>query len=83
VFETVLLPEARAVRDALNEEDRADVDRITHLLEINPWADDATKFTAAIGQRTVGVYDDGRWEMVYRIVDDRFIKVLGITRIKG
>jgi hypothetical protein len=30
-----------------------------------------------------GVYDDGRWEVAYRILDDRFIEIVGIHRIDG
>ena len=34
-----------------------------------------------LGSVGMGVYDDDRWEVVYRIVDDRFIEVLGISRV--
>jgi hypothetical protein len=81
VFETVLLPEARAARDALSHAERADVDRVLRLLELNPWADGVTRFTLVLGGVGMGVYDDERWEIVYRILDDRFIEVVGISRI--
>ena len=81
MFEAVLLPEARAVRDALREEDRADINRIVRLLELNPWADGTVKFTMSIGRWAAGVYDDGRWEVVYRVIDERFIEVIGMSRI--
>ena len=83
MFEAILLPAARAAYDRLSGDEQADVDRIIRLLELNPWADDTTKFTTTIGRRTAGVYDDDRWELVYRIVDDRFIEVLGISRVAG
>jgi hypothetical protein len=83
VFEAILADEARAAYDGLTDEDRTEVDRIIRLLEINPWTDDATKFATYIGRWAAGVYDDDRWEVVYRIVDDRFIDVIGISRIEA
>jgi hypothetical protein len=61
--------------------DQAEVDRIITLLELNPWSDDISKFTAVLERWAAGVYDDGRWEVIYRVVDDRFIEVVGMTRI--
>jgi hypothetical protein len=81
VFEAIYLPEARATREALSDEERADIDRIVRLIEINPWADDTTKFAVRIGRWMAGVYDDDRWEVVYRVVDDRFIEIAGINRV--
>jgi hypothetical protein len=52
-------------------------------LEADPWADDNTKFTGLVGRWAAGVFDDGRWELVYRIVDNRFIEIVGISRIGG
>jgi hypothetical protein len=83
VFEAILLPDARRARDRLAEVDRREVNRIIRLLELNPWADNTTKFVVNLGQDIAGVYDDNRWEVVYRIVDDRFIEVIGISRISG
>ncbi|MGH2584883.1 MAG: hypothetical protein ACRDJE_08220 [Dehalococcoidia bacterium] len=83
MFEAILLPEARAARDLLNDEDRIEVNSIIQILELNPWTDDITKFTVVINDVGLGVYDDGRWEVVYRVVDDRFIEVIGISHIRG
>jgi hypothetical protein len=58
VFEAVLLAEARAARDVLSDAERANVDRILHLLELNPWADGVTKFTVVLSGVGVGIYDD-------------------------
>ena len=38
-------------------------------------------FTAVLAGRVVGLYDDGRWEIAYQLVDDRFIEIVGISRI--
>lgn len=83
MFEAILLERARDAYDALSGEDQADVDRVLRLLELNPWTDDVTRFTAVINDVGVGVYDDDRWEIVYRVVDERFIEVIGISRITG
>lgn len=83
MFAAIFVTEARAVYDQLSGDDQAEVDGIIRLLELNPWADDTTKFTTVIGRWAVGVYDDNRWEVVYRVVDDRFIEVIGFTRIRA
>jgi hypothetical protein len=83
VFEAVLLDDARAAYERLDPNDQADVDRILHLLELSPWTDGVTRFTAVIGDVGMGVYDDDHWEVVYRVVDLRFIEVVGITRIES
>ncbi len=75
MFEAILLDAARAAYDALGGDDRLDVDRVLRLIEVNPWTDDVTKFTVVIDDVGLGVYDDGRWELVYRVVDERFIDV--------
>lgn len=83
MFEAVFLPRARAVYAALSADDRAAVDRITRLIESDLWADGETKFTSLLDRWAAGVYDDGRWEVVYRILNDRSIEVVGISRITG
>jgi len=81
VLETIFDPEVRPNYMALPDAERTDLDRVLRLLELNPWGDDVTKFTAVIRGQPVGVYDDGRWEVAYRIVDDRFLEVVGFTRL--
>jgi hypothetical protein len=81
VFETVLTPEARADYDRLHPDDQAEVDSILDRLERQPGSNDQTQFTVEMPDWTAGVYDDGRWECVYRILDDRFVEVIGIKRI--
>lgn len=83
MFEIALLPEARAALDALNEADQGDVARVLRLLELNPWQDGVVKFVMIVGGVGVGVYDDYRWEIVYRILDERFIEVVGISRVQN
>ncbi|MBI2760130.1 MAG: hypothetical protein HYX51_01725 [Chloroflexi bacterium] len=81
MFEVIYLPAARATRESLSEGERADVDRIVRLIEINPWADDTTKFAVRIGRWMAAVYDDDYWEIVYRVVDDHFVEIVGINRV--
>jgi len=83
VFESILLPDARAERDALKDAERAQVNMIIRLLELDPWGDGETKFTTTMENWVAGVYDDGRWELVYRILDSRFIEIIGFRRINS
>jgi fumarate hydratase subunit beta len=77
VLETVIDPEVRDRYLTLTDEERDDLDRVLQLLELNPWTDNVTKFTATFRGRAVGIYDDGRWEVAYRLVDDRFLEIVG------
>jgi hypothetical protein len=44
---------------------------------------DARQLTLTFGGRTLGICDDGRWEVAYRVVDDQFIEIVGISRLRG
>lgn len=81
MFEAFFPPPVRSAYDSLPDPDKADIDRIVGLLELNPWGDDMIKYALTLGRQTAGIYDDGRWEVVYRVVDDRFIEILGFSRI--
>ena len=81
MYEAVFLDEARAAYDALTAGDREEVDRILERLESDPHGDDVTTFIVRLTGYIAGVYDDGHWEVVYRVVDARFIEVVGIARI--
>ncbi len=83
MFETAFSPEIRVFYDRLEPHEQAQLDQIVRLLELNPWSDSPSKTTVNMGRWAAGVYDDGRWEVVYRVVDDRFIKIVGIGRIGG
>lgn len=83
MFEAVFTPDARTVYDALSDTDQAEVDAVIRLLEIDPQADDETTVSVTLGGIGFGVYDDGRWEIVFRVLDDRFIEVIGISRVSG
>lgn len=79
MYEAILTPEARAARAALTPAQRDALDQTLALLESNPWTDNETKVVARFGAWAAGVYDDGRWEIVYRVVNDRFIEVVGFS----
>ena len=83
MFEAVFAPRARSHYDGLSADEQAQIDEIVHLLESDPWADEETKVVGNMGRWAAGVYDDGRWEVVYRVLDDRFIEIVGISRISG
>ena len=81
MFEAVFLPSARAIYDRLSAIEQDEIDRIVHLIESDPWLDGATKFPVTIDPHAAGVYADGRWEVVYRVVDNRFVEVVGFSRV--
>ena len=81
MFEAVFVPSVRAIYDRLSAIDQAEINAIIRLIEADPWPDGATKYAVTIGPQAGGAYADGRWEVVYRVVDDRFVEVIGISRV--
>jgi hypothetical protein len=81
MFEAVLTDEARAFYEHLTMSKREDLDRILHALEADPSGSAETTALATLGGIGFGVYDDGHWEVMFRVLDDRFIEVVGISRI--
>ncbi len=59
------------------------MDRILEDLERQPGFDERTRITFDMPDWTAGIYDDGRWEIVYRIVDNRFVEIVGIKPINA
>jgi hypothetical protein len=81
VFEAALRAPARAFRDSLDERDRAEVDRLIALIELDPYIDNVHKFLFQINDRIVTIYDNGTWRIGYRIVDNWVVEILSIRRI--
>jgi hypothetical protein len=81
MFEAVLKGQSRAQRAALNPEDRAEVDRLIGLIELDPWLDGVHKFQIVVEPFIMNAYDNRIWQIVYRIADNAFIEVYGIRRI--
>ena len=83
MFEAVIRGQARPVYDALTGTDLAQENAIIGRIEADPWGDDEVIFTVTIGGEVVGVYDDGRWEVAFQLVDDAFIEVVGLSKLNG
>lgn len=81
MFEAVYTPVYRIQRAGLGSDQQDDLDRTVRLLELDPHIDGVTKFRAVAGGEVVSLYDDDRWQIVYRIVDDRFLEMLGVDRV--
>ena len=64
MLETVFDPGVRAKYLALTDEDRESLDHVLRSLELNPEADGLVKFTAFFPGHSVGLDDDGQWEVV-------------------
>lgn len=80
MFEAVSRGGARAAYDQLDLVERAAVDHIIRLIEIGPYVDDARRITVAVPPLVLNAYDDGIWQVTYRVVDP-FIEIYGINRI--
>lgn len=81
MFEVVITGQARSVYDALQDTDLAQVNAIIDRIESDPWGDDEVMFTVVLAGEVMGVFDDGHWEVAFRVVDDAFIEVVGLSKI--
>ncbi len=79
VFEFVLVGRARSMYDAFTPEEQAEIDRAIRLLELDPWPDKIRKSVLAVSPLILNAYDDGRWQITYRVVDYRFIEIFAIS----
>jgi hypothetical protein len=79
MFEAVSRGGARAAYDSLDLVERTEVDHIIRLIEIGPYADDAHRMTVAVPPLVLCAYDNGTWQVTYRVVDP-FIEIYGINR---
>ena len=80
MFEAVFVGRSRAQHAALSAVERSDADRSIHQIELNPWIDGTTKISYLMAPLIFTLYDDDRWRIVYRLVDERFVEIFSITR---
>jgi hypothetical protein len=82
LFEHVFLGRARQQYEALSAEEQEDLDRAIRLLESDPTHDGATKRDLPVPPIIISLFDDGRWRISYRVVDDRFLEIYAIGRAR-
>ena len=81
MFEAVFLGRSRRQYDALTWREQAEVDQIIRLIELDPRVDNLRTFVYLHEGSVMRIYDDGRWQIAYRVVEDRYVEVYGITRL--
>ena len=81
MFEAVIVEQARGQYDTLLGEDLAQINDIIRRLEHEHWGDEESKFAVVLVGEVMGIYDDGQWEVAYRIVDDRFVEIIGLSKL--
>jgi hypothetical protein len=81
VFEHILLGRSREQYDALGPAEQDEVDTIIHELERDPWRDGRRKVELVMAPVVISLWDDGRWRISYRVVDNRFVEIYAIRRI--
>jgi hypothetical protein len=80
MFEAVSCGGARAAYQQLDLFERAEVDHIIRLIELGPYHVDACRTRVSVPPLVLSAYDNGTWQITYRIVDP-FIEIYGITRV--
>ena len=79
--ESVLSPGARQAYERLSDADRAEVDRLIRLIELDPWADDVHKIEAGLDDQLWTTYNNGTWVIGYTLPDDATVAIRGISRV--
>ena len=82
MFEAVFLPTARAQRDLLYDAERAGLEQVIHFIETDPWVDIVLTFPLLVGSVVLSLYEDRRWLVSYRVVDNRFVEIYAIARTR-
>lgn len=80
MFEFVFVGRARRQYQSLSPEEQDEIDEVIRLLELDPWPDRIGKGQLAAPPLILNAYDDGRWQITYRVVDYRFIEIFAIAR---
>jgi hypothetical protein len=80
VFEAVSRGGARAAYGRLDAFERAEVDHIIRLIELGPYVEDDRKITVIVSPLVLNAYDNGTWQITYRVVDP-FVEIYGIARV--
>lgn len=79
-FDLLVRGEARRFYESLTGTEKEEVERILALLQSDPWVDSVTKFVMAAQVVVLTVYDDGRWVVVYRFLNNVVLHIWGIER---
>jgi hypothetical protein len=79
MFEAVFRGGARASYERLDILDRAEVDHIIRLIELNPYLDGVHKIEIVVAPLVLQAYDNGTWQITYRIAEP-FIEIYGVDR---
>ena len=82
MLEAVYLRGARRAFNALSPEDQAAVEQRRGWLDRLPELGSGRTITVGFPRRTLYVFDDGQWRIDYHVVDNRFIEIAGIRRVR-
>lgn len=74
-FDVLIPADAKRFYEGLDEADQAEIDRLIGLLQSDPWVDDIHKFVYPSEVVVLTVYDDGRWVILYRLLENHIIHI--------
>lgn len=80
MYEAVFRGGARASYNALEIDERAEVDHIIRLIELNPYIDGVHKVKVVVAPLVLWAYDNGTWRVTYRLVEP-FVEIYSIRRL--
>ncbi len=82
MVEAVLWEAAAAYRATLTPDERAEVDRIIHLIELDPSIDGIHKVLIEYDGRAFTAYNNGRWHVGFSLLDGATVAITGIRKIE-
>ena len=81
MLEPIFVGSARREYEALSPTDQSEINAVTRLLELDPWVDNVRKTNLSTPSITLILYEDERWRLLYRVVDERFIEEWAIEPV--
>ena len=81
VSEAVFRGRFREQFNALTAIERAGVDRVVRLIELDPHVGGVHKVDVPVPPMILRAYGNGVWRIAYRVAGDRFVELYVITRI--
>ena len=79
-FDLLIRGEARRFYESLSGTEKEEVENILALLQSDPWVDSVTKFVMPAQVVVLTVYDDRRWVVVYRFLNNLVLHIWAIER---
>jgi len=80
LFDLLLLPPARRFLESLEGADLREVQRLLDIIAQDPFWDNETKVPFPVPPAIVSIYDNGRFRIIYHLLNSHVIRIWAIGR---